>query len=66
MQISMLMRSPKVKRSRKQRLGENLTVAPTIAYHTIDFMIKTFAMHRNDGNDATDYFDIHLRSFNTY
>ena len=65
MQISVLIRSPKVKRLQKLRFDENFTVTPKIAYHTIDLLIMTFVLHINDVNDITDYFDRHFRPFNT-
>lgn len=64
MQISMLMRSPKVKRSQNSGTSENLTVAPKIACQTMDLLILTFIMHGNGKNDASDCFDMHLRPFN--
>ena len=45
MQISMLMRSSKVKRSRKSGKSENLTVAPKIACQFMDSFILTFVMY---------------------
>ena len=64
MQISMLMRSPRVKRLRKLGTSENLTVAPKIACQIMDLFILTFVIHGNVRKDATDRFDMHFRLFN--
>ena len=61
MQISMLMRSSKVKMSRKSGKSENLTVAPTITCQIIDSFSLYFVMHGNVRKDNLECFDIHFR-----
>ena len=64
MQISMLMRPPKVKRSRKSGASENFTIALKIACQTRNISLLTFIMHLNDRKYATGYFDMQYRSCN--
>ena len=66
MQISVLIRSPKVKRLQKLRFDENFTVTPKIAYHTIDLLIMTFVLHINDVDNTIDYFLTDVYSTSMY
>ena len=66
MQISMLMRSSKVKRSGTSRKSENLPVAPQTTFQIMDSFILTFVKRGNVRKDNLDCFDMHVRPFNAY
>ena len=63
MQISMLLKSPKVKRSRKSGASENFTIASKIACKTRNISLLTFIMHLNDNIYATNCSDMHWGHF---
>ena len=63
MQISKLMRSPKVKRSRKSGASEKFTIASKIACQTRNISLLTFIIHLNDTNYASNCFDVQYRSY---
>lgn len=64
MQMTLLMRSTKVKRSLKSSTSEKFTVAPKIYSQIMNLFILTFEMHGNVRKDPTDYFDMPFRPFN--
>ena len=66
MQILMLMRSSKVKRSGTSSKSENLPVAPQTTCQIMDSFILTFVKHGNVRKDNFDCFDMHVRPFNAY
>ena len=64
MHISMLMRSPKVKRSWKAGTSGNLTITPKITCHIVELCILMFVMNGSVKEDATNCVDIHIRPSN--
>ena len=61
MKISLIMRSPEVKRSQKLATGENLTFDPKNAYQIRDLFALTFG---NVRKDAINCFDMYFMPIN--